>query len=218
MVDEGDKAPDFQLETDGGGSVMLSALSGQPVVLYFYPKDDTSGCTAEAKAFTAMTVDFAAVGAKIVGISPDTVQSHDKFKRKHDLSVILAADVDRAAAESYGVWVEKSMYGKKYMGVERATFLVDAEGRIARAWRKVKVPGHVEEVLAAESATQQKIKNGFTNLGGIEDLRFGFQTIWKYHYAPSLHENVSIGELLINRDAWNSLGKVDQEIMKAAGA
>ena len=148
----GAPAPDFTLPTDGGGEVTLSALRGSPVVVYFYPKDDTSGCTTEAVNFTGLKADFDAIGATVIGISPDSAASHDKFKSKHDLGVVLAADEDRKAIEAYGVWAEKSMYGRKYMGVERSTFLIDREGRIARVWSKVKVPGHAEEVLAAARA------------------------------------------------------------------
>lgn len=149
MANEGDKAPDFTLETDGGGTISLEACKGRPVVLYFYPKDDTSGCTKEAIAFTGLAAEFDALDTSVIGISPDTVASHDKFKAKHALSVMLGADIEKTVAEAYGVWVEKSMYGRKYMGVERATFLIDGNGRIARAWRKVKVPGHAEAVLEA---------------------------------------------------------------------
>ncbi len=146
---EGDKAPDIDLEADDGGRFRLSALKGKKVVVYFYPKDDTSGCTVEAIDFSKAAEAFKSAGARVVGISPDTVKSHCKFRDKHGLSVKLAADPERQAIEAYGVWVEKSMYGRKYMGVERSTFLIGPDGRIARAWRKVKVPGHVEEVLAA---------------------------------------------------------------------
>lgn len=149
---EGEKAPDFSLPTDAGGSVTLSALNGKPVVVYFYPKDDTSGCTKEAIAFSEHKDAFAALGATIIGISPDSPTKHDKFKAKYDLTIMLAADEEKAVAEAYSVWVEKSMYGKKYMGVERSTFLVDGSGSIAKAWRKVKVPGHVEAVLEAAKA------------------------------------------------------------------
>ncbi len=148
-IDKGNIAPDFELPTDGGGNFKLSAHRGHPVVVFFYPKDDTSGCTVEAIDFTAMKPDFDATGAQIVGISPDNAASHDKFIAKHELAVTLAADEDKGVLEAYGVWTEKSMYGRKYMGVERSTFLIDGEGRIARAWRKVTVPGHVNEVLAA---------------------------------------------------------------------
>ena len=152
MVQDGDTAPDFELPTEGGETLQLSRLRGRPVVLYFYPKDDTSGCTSEAKDFTRLAPDFKTAGVEVIGISPDSPQSHRKFIAKHDLQVRLAADVDKAVAVAYGVWVEKSMYGRKYMGVERATFLVDANGTIARSWRKVKVPGHAEAVLAAAKA------------------------------------------------------------------
>ncbi|MGQ7791660.1 peroxiredoxin [Faunimonas sp. B44] len=149
QVAEGDEAPDFALPTDGGGSFRLSEQRGKPVVVYFYPKDDTSGCTSEAVAFTAQKAEFDRIGVAVVGISPDPVASHDKFKAKHGLEILLAADETKEAAEAYGVWKQKSMYGRTYMGVERSTFLIDAHGRIARAWRNVKVPGHAEDVLAA---------------------------------------------------------------------
>jgi peroxiredoxin Q/BCP len=148
-VTEGSKAPDFVLETDGGGKVRLSDLKGRAVVLYVYPKDDTSGCTVEALAFSALKKKFEAAGATVIGVSPDPVKSHDKFKAKHDLSIMLAADPDKKMLERYGVWVEKSMYGRKYMGAERSTFLIDPQGKVAQVWRKVKVPGHADEVLAA---------------------------------------------------------------------
>ncbi len=149
---EGDKAPDFDLPTDGGGRFRLSAQRGKPVVVYFYPKDDTSGCTKEAIDFTASKGDFDRLKTLIVGISPDAPRAHDKFKAKHGLSVTLAADEEKTAANAYGVWVEKSMYGRKYMGIDRSTFLVAGDGSIAKAWRNVKVGGHVEEVLAAAKA------------------------------------------------------------------
>ena len=148
----GDPAPDFTLETDGGGSISLSGLKGKKVVVYFYPKDDTSGCTAEAIAFTALKDAFANANTVVVGMSPDSAVKHDKFKAKHDLDVVLAADPDKIAIEAYGVWVEKSMYGRKYMGVERATYLIDTAGKIAEIWRKVKVTGHAEAVLTAARA------------------------------------------------------------------
>jgi len=148
-VSVGDKAPDFTMPTDGNGSVTLSKLRGKPVVLYFYPKDDTSGCTAEACGFRDTFPDYGKTGATVIGVSRDSVASHDKFKKKHELPFILASDADGKVTEKYGVWVEKSMYGRKYMGVERATFLIGPDGKIARVWRKVKVPGHAEEVLAA---------------------------------------------------------------------
>ena len=149
MAEEGKPAPDFDLPTDGGRNIKLSKLKGRPVVVYFYPKDDTSGCTQEAKDFSCLVDDFEKAGIEIVGISPDSAAAHAKFRKKHDLTVRLAADEEKTVATAYGVWVEKSMYGRKYMGVERATFLIDGKGRIAKAWHKVKVPGHAEEVLAA---------------------------------------------------------------------
>jgi peroxiredoxin Q/BCP len=152
MAEAGHKAPDFQLASDSGETIRLSKLKGQPVVVYFYPKDDTSGCTKEAQAFTSLASEFAEAGVRVIGISPDSAESHAKFRAKYDLAVDLAADPERKAIEAYGVWVEKSMYGRKYMGVDRSTFLIDAKGKIARVWRKVKVPGHAEEVLAAAKA------------------------------------------------------------------
>jgi thioredoxin-dependent peroxiredoxin len=152
MAEEGQKAPDFDLATDSGDRVKLSRLKGKPVVVYFYPKDDTSGCTKEAQAFTELAPAFAAAGARVIGISPDTIESHAKFRSKYDLGIELAADPQREGIEAFGVWVEKSMYGRKYMGVDRSTFLIDAKGKVARVWRKVKVPGHAEEVLAAVKA------------------------------------------------------------------
>lgn len=149
MPEIGDSAPDFTLPTDGGGSFSLSAHKGKPVVVYFYPKDDTSGCTKEAIGFTEAKADFDATGATIIGISPDSVAKHDKFIAKHELGITLGADEDKGVCEAYGVWVEKSMYGRKYMGVDRSTFVIDAAGNVAQAWRKVKVPGHVDKVLAA---------------------------------------------------------------------
>jgi len=148
----GEPAPEFELPTDDGGHVRLRDLRGKAVALYFYPKDDTSGCTAEAIAFNALRAKFAAAGTVVIGVSPDSAASHDKFKRKHDLRIQLAADPARSAIDAYGVWKEKSMYGRKYFGVERSTFLIDRAGRIAKVWRKVKVSGHTEEVLAAAKA------------------------------------------------------------------
>jgi thioredoxin-dependent peroxiredoxin len=145
-------APDFTLTTDGGGSISLKELKGKTVVLYFYPRDDTPGCTAEACAFRDSLPDFSKVKAEVVGISRDSVGSHDKFKRKFKLPFPLASDEDGKVTEAYGVWVEKSMYGKKYMGVERATFLIDGKGVIRDIWRKVKVEGHTDEVLEAARA------------------------------------------------------------------
>jgi peroxiredoxin Q/BCP len=151
-VEVGDKAPDFSLPADGGGTISLKALRGKTVVLYFYPKDDTSGCTAEACAFRDARPDFSNVKAEIVGVSRDSVASHDKFKKKFDLSFLLASDEDGKVCQAYGVWVEKSMYGKKYMGIERATFLINAKGVIRNIWRKVKANGHAAEVLKAAEA------------------------------------------------------------------
>ena len=152
ILDAGAAAPDFDLPTDGAGRASLSALKGKKVVLYFYPKDDTSGCTAEALAFNALREKFKAAGAVLLGVSPDSAASHDKFKKKHDLKFSLAADEKKTMLEAYDVWREKSMYGRKYMGVERTTFLIGADGKIAQVWRKVKVPGHADEVLAATKA------------------------------------------------------------------
>lgn len=149
MIEEGAKAPEFTLASDGGGKVGLKDFAGRKLVLYFYPKDDTSGCTSEAKDFNALREAFRDAGADIVGVSPDSVASHDKFKAKYGLAFPLASDEAKAMLEAYGVWVEKSMYGKKYMGVERTTMLIDATGTVAKVWRKVKVPGHAAEVLAA---------------------------------------------------------------------
>ena len=149
MLEDGDKAPQFDLPMESGETLALLSLEGKPVVLYFYPKDDTSGCTAEAKDFSRLAPDFRKIGTAVIGVSPDSVASHQKFRKKYDLAVRLAADADKAVATAYGVWVGKSMYGRKYMGVERSTFLIDKKGRIAKSWRKVKVRGHAEEVLAA---------------------------------------------------------------------
>ena len=151
-VELGDKAPDFTLPTDGAGSVTLSKLNGKKVVLYFYPKDDTSGCTAEACGFRDSFPDYGGTGAVVIGISKDSVASHDKFKKKHGLPFTLASDVNGDVCEKYGVWVEKSMYGRKYMGLERATFLIDGKGVVRGVWHKVRVPGHVAEVLKAAQA------------------------------------------------------------------
>ncbi len=151
-VAEGDKAPDFNLEADDGSRFKLSGMKGKKVVVYFYPKDDTSGCTLEAIDFTKAGPAFAKAGVTVVGISPDTTESHCSFRDKHKLGVKLVADPDHKAIDAYGLWVEKSMYGRKYMGVERATFLVGADGKIAQRWRNVKIPGHAEEVLAAAEA------------------------------------------------------------------
>ena len=145
----GDVAPSFEVNIDGSGKFSLSEAKGSPVVLYFYPKDDTPGCTKEACGFRDAFPDFSALNATIVGVSKDTVTKHDKFKAKYELPFHLASDEDGSLCEAYGTWVEKSMYGKKYMGIERATCLIDASGVIQGIWRKVKVNGHVEEVLEA---------------------------------------------------------------------
>jgi peroxiredoxin Q/BCP len=145
----GDPAPLFTLPRDGGADFDLAAQSGKSVVLYFYPKDDTPGCTKEAIGFTEKLSEFESAGAIVVGLSKDSVVKHDKFKTKHELQVILASDENSDVCEQYGVWVEKNMYGRKYMGIERATFLIGADGKIRQIWRKVKVPGHVDAVLDA---------------------------------------------------------------------
>ena len=152
----GDVAPSFEVNIDGSGKFSLSEAKGSPVVLYFYPKDDTPGCTKEACGFRDAFPDFSALNATIVGVSKDTVTKHDKFKAKYELPFHLASDEDGSLCEAYGTWVEKSMYGKKYMGIERATFLIDASGVIQGIWRKVKVNGHVEEVLEASRALKSK--------------------------------------------------------------
>lgn len=151
-IETGSRAPAFELPTDDGKAVRLADYAGKPVVVFFYPKDDTAGCTAEAKDFTRLAPDFRKAGVAVLGISPDGIKKHQKFREKHELDVRLAADEDHAVAERYGVWVEKSMYGRKYMGIERSTFLIDGKGRIAEAWHKVKVPGHADAVLAAAKA------------------------------------------------------------------
>jgi peroxiredoxin Q/BCP len=148
----GDLAPDFSLPAGAAEPVSLHALRGSKIVLYFYPKDDTSGCAAEAIAFNGLRAQFAQAGTQIIGISPDSIASHAKFKRKRGLDLTLASDEARTTLEAYGVWKEKSMYGRKFMGVERTTLLIDAKGAIARVWRKVRVPGHAGEVLAAARA------------------------------------------------------------------
>lgn len=151
-ITEGMKAPAFDLPAAGGGRISLETLKGKAVVLYFYPKDDTTGCTREAIDFTALVDDFADAGAVVVGVSRDTVKKHDRFRDKHGLKVELASDEDGALCEAYGVWVEKTLYGRQYMGIERATFLIDAAGVVRRVWRKVRVAGHAAEVLDAVRA------------------------------------------------------------------
>jgi len=147
-LDIGDTAPDFTLPTDGDGEIKLSSLNGQKVVVYFYPKDDTPGCTKESCGFSEALPAFNALNTAIIGISKDSVTKHDKFKTKYNLQFPLASDEHGTTCEDYGVWKEKNMYGKKYMGIERSTFLIDENGKIAAIWRKVKVPGHVEAVQA----------------------------------------------------------------------
>ena len=149
MPDVGDKAPNFKMPTDGGGEVSLKGLKGRKVVLYFYPKDDTPGCTKEACGFRDALPDFSKIDAEIIGVSKDSVAKHDKFKAKFELPFMLASDEDGSVCEAYGTWVEKSMYGRKYMGIDRATFLIDESGVVRGEWRKVKVPGHVDTVLKA---------------------------------------------------------------------
>jgi peroxiredoxin Q/BCP len=148
MINEGDKAPSIKAVASDGSTIDLSA-PGQALVLYFYPKDDTSGCTREAQDFTALASDYAKAGVKVVGLSRDPMKKHEKFIDKYGLSVPLIADEDGRISDAFGTWVEKSMYGRKYMGMERATFLIGADGRVLKAWRKVKVPGHAQEVLKA---------------------------------------------------------------------
>ena len=152
MITAGDTAPDFTLPRDGGGTVTLSAYRPGKVVVYFYPKDDTPGCTLEAQDFTARADQFAAAGTTVIGLSKDSVKAHDKFCKKHGLAVVLASDEAGQTCEDYGVWVEKSMYGKTYMGIERTTLLIDGAGRVAQVWNKVSVKGHADEVLAAAAA------------------------------------------------------------------
>ncbi|MDX2102300.1 MAG: thioredoxin-dependent thiol peroxidase [Alphaproteobacteria bacterium] len=151
-VDVGQPAPAFTMPTDGGGTVSLSDLAGKIVVLYFYPKDDTSGCTAEACDFRDNLAQFNSVGAVVIGVSKDSVASHDKFKKKHGLTFTLASDAEGETCERYGTWVQKSMYGRTYMGIDRATFLIDGTGTVRQIWRKVKVPGHVAAVKKAIDA------------------------------------------------------------------
>ncbi len=151
-LEVGDKAPSFNLPTDGGGKISLKDLKGEAVILYFYPKDDTPGCTKEACGFRDALPDFSKAKVKVIGVSKDPVKKHDKFKEKYDLTFPLASDEDGKVCEAYGTWVEKSMYGRKYMGIDRSTFLIDGKGVVRAIWRKVKVPGHVDEVLEAAQA------------------------------------------------------------------
>lgn len=152
MIGAGDKAPDFSLPNEAGETVSLGDYQGKFVVLYFYPKDDTTGCTKEAAGFTEMKGEFDALNAEILGVSPDAAKSHAKFKAKYDLGITLLSDEEKSAIQAYGAWGEKKMYGKTYMGVDRSTFLIDPEGQIVKAWRGVKVPGHVQAVLEALKA------------------------------------------------------------------
>ncbi|MEM1362416.1 MAG: thioredoxin-dependent thiol peroxidase [Pseudomonadota bacterium] len=151
-IEAGSEAPEFTLPQDGGEDVTLTGLRPSKVILYFYPRDDTSGCTKEAVGFTEKLAEFEAAGAVVLGVSKDTISKHEKFRAKHDLGVKLLSDADSDVCERFGVWVEKKMYGKTYMGIERATFLIDGAGKVAQVWRKVKVPGHVEAVLEAVKA------------------------------------------------------------------
>lgn len=148
MIGEGDRAPELELLTSDGETIDLSS-PGQPLVVYFYPKDDTSGCTREAQDFTALAGEFRDSGVKVVGVSRDPMKKHEKFIEKYDLAVPLASDEDGRVSDAFGTWVQKSMYGRKYMGMERSTFLIGPDGKVLREWRKVKVPGHAEEVLKA---------------------------------------------------------------------
>lgn len=152
----GDPAPPFDLPTAGGGRVSLASLKGKRVVLYFYPKDDTPGCTLEALNFTEKTKAFAKANTVVLGVSRDSVAKHDKFAAKHGLKVLLGADEEGVVTEAYGVWGEKTLYGRKFMGIERATFLIDPKGKIAHVWRKVRVPGHVEDVLKVVNTLDAK--------------------------------------------------------------
>lgn len=152
MPDLGDTAPDFTLPRDGGGQITLSALRPGKAVVYFYPKDDTPGCTLEAQDFTARLAEFTAAGCTVIGISKDSVAAHDKFCAKHGLGIILASDENGSTCEDYGVWVEKNMYGRTYMGIDRSTFLIDGAGQVVKVWRKVKTKGHAEAVLDAVRA------------------------------------------------------------------
>jgi peroxiredoxin Q/BCP len=148
MINEGDRAPPITATASDGSSIDLSA-PGAPLVLYFYPKDDTTGCTREAQDFTALAPEFKKAGVKVVGLSRDPMKSHEKFIGKYELAVPLISDQDGRISDAFGTWVEKSMYGRKYMGMERATYLIGADGRVLKAWRKVKVPNHAQQVLEA---------------------------------------------------------------------
>ncbi len=156
MIGEGDRAPAIDVAASDGTTINLAA-PGKPLVLYFYPKDDTSGCTREAQDFTALAADFARAGTRVVGVSRDAMKKHEKFIGKYELKVPLASDEDGRISEAFGAWVQKSMYGRKYMGMERATYLIGADGRVERVWRKVKVPGHAAEVLRAAQGLSARV-------------------------------------------------------------
>ena len=152
MIEAGDKAPDVTLQMTDESETKLSSFKGKPLVLYFYPKDDTPGCTKEALQFTELAKEFDKAGVKVIGVSKDPPAKHEKFIAKHDLAIDLATDADGSVTEAFGVWVEKNMYGRKYMGIQRATFLIDAKGKVEKVWPKVKVAGHAEDVLAEAKA------------------------------------------------------------------
>lgn len=152
MIEAGDKAPDVTLQMTDESEAKLSSFKGKPLVLYFYPKDDTPGCTKEALQFTELAKEFDKAGVKVIGVSKDPPAKHEKFIAKHDLAIDLATDADGSVTEAFGVWVEKNMYGRKYMGIQRATFLIDAKGKVEKVWPKVKVAGHAEDVLAEAKA------------------------------------------------------------------
>lgn len=152
MLEEGQKAPNFKLKTDGDGEISLGKLKGKIAVVYFYPKDDTPGCTTEAMAFSALKPQFDKCGAVLIGVSKDSVQRHDNFKKKYDLKIQLASDEEGQMVQDYGVWIKKMNYGREYMGIDRSTFLIDARGVVHKIWRKVKVKGHAEQVLEAVQA------------------------------------------------------------------
>ncbi len=156
MLSEGDPVPDVKLEGMNGQPISPTDFSGQKLVIYFYPKDDTSGCTREAQDFSALASEFEKAGTWILGVSKDDVKKHQKFTDKYDLKVPLATDADGSVCDAFGTWIEKSMYGRKYMGIERATFLVGADGTIERVWRNVKVPGHADEVLEAARSLKSR--------------------------------------------------------------
>ena len=160
-IEPGQKAPLFELPISKDQTISLAELAGAPLVVYFYPRDNTSGCTMEAQDFSRLIEDFSAIGVKIIGISPDSVRKHANFTQKHDLKIMLAADEDKEVAQKYGVWAEKKMYGRTYMGIVRSTFLINSQGKIARIWRKAKVKGHAQQVLeAARELVEEEKKAG----------------------------------------------------------